>query len=778
MMMRYDLRSNLGLDLLLQLLAPDGEDDESAEELPSKSSKAKKPKKKKKKETAATIPAAPAPPPTSDSPALDPASKKERKALKKAKAKEKKEGANELDKALAELSVKYPELQNVQKASTWASHPSSSHPSSTLASLLAVSLSHLDSEAELRKFFGAKVISANKPTAPSPPGAPSSTRRAPISQRSQLTRPGPTWWPAKFREGLSVKAYDEGDVRKKLERYGWAEVPGEVWWSVEYSKRYKGITMAFMQAVMSGDPENFRILLGKLPWHADTLLQLAEAYRYREEHSEAMDFIDRALFTYERAFVGSFNFTSGANRLDFDRVENRPFFLAIHRQVADLQRRGCFRTSFEFARLLLNLDPSSDPHGAFLHLDFLAIKAGMSQWLLDVWEFYDAQANDPNSAYRERLNVTALPGWAYSRALALRMKEDSQGDKSHESSTAALRDAILAFPSVLPLLADKADIPLSADVRGHKAFRIHTDSSSLAKQSDSILHLLSHLYAQRSSSLWKKPSYTSWVSTTATSVLSSVPQSPITNPHIGRFVSLFGKLTLAYSVYRHAVVLESSFRSLFSFIPREVFSARQLACDPVPPPTKVNEYDEEFFRGVSDVFDVTSRSRRHNERTLERLIPDPVFRRQLQDFFEANPRIAERFPGGLIQFAQMAGQLPEEVLEDLLIAGAMEAEEGGGRAMPGEMPMDEFEVNFGPGVEEGGQDHGDPIIGDAEPGVEDAEDEDDFSEEEDGEEGQLAPMPVRIIRNIMNRFWGGTVAAEESSDSDVEGGRPGDNDVD
>ena len=52
------------------------------------------------------------------------------------------------------------------------------------------------------------------------------------------------------------------------------------------------------------------------------------------EHSTAADFIDRALFTYERAFVGSFNFTSGLNRLDFDRVENRPFFLAVHRQVS------------------------------------------------------------------------------------------------------------------------------------------------------------------------------------------------------------------------------------------------------------------------------------------------------------------------------------------------------------------------------------------------------------------------------------------------------------
>ena len=39
----------------------------------------------------------------------------------------------------------------------------------------------------------------------------------------------------------------------------------------------------------------------------------------------------------------------------------------------------------------------------------------------------------------------------------------------------ALREAILAFPSIVPLLADKCEISLSSEVRGHKAFRIQTD---------------------------------------------------------------------------------------------------------------------------------------------------------------------------------------------------------------------------------------------------------------------------------------------------------------
>lgn len=163
------------------------------------------------------------------------------------------------------------------------------------------------------------------------------------------------------------------------------------------------------------------------------------------EHSTAADFIDRSLFTYERAFVGAFNFTSGMNRLEFDMVENRPFFLAVHRQVSyvkfsasqlsmtdinrtprDLARRGCVRTSFEFARLLYGLDPATDPHGALLHLDFLAIKAGMQDWLLDMW---DTQCQLTEAEWQGRAHVRALPGWAYARALALYIQEEAQNDE-------------------------------------------------------------------------------------------------------------------------------------------------------------------------------------------------------------------------------------------------------------------------------------------------------------------------------------------------------------
>ena len=84
-----------------------------------------------------------------------------------------------------------------------------------------------------------------------------------------------------------------------------------------------------------------------------------------------------------------------------------------------MQRRGIYRTAFEFARLLLSLDPWTDPHGAYLHLDFLAIKSGMQSWLLSFSRLF-AKVSELEESPLSQTPVVALPGWAYARALALR----------------------------------------------------------------------------------------------------------------------------------------------------------------------------------------------------------------------------------------------------------------------------------------------------------------------------------------------------------------------
>lgn len=155
------------------------------------------------------------------------------------------------------------------------------------------------------------------------------------------------------------------------------------------------------------------------------------------------------------------------------------------------------------------------------------------------------------------------------------------------------------------------------------------------------MHLLSHLYVQRSSSLWKDPTYSSWFIDTLTTVFPSpsLPSSLPQTPQRTAFVALFRHAKPQASVHRHILVLESTHRRLFAFIPRTnletVAASGTLACDPLPPATAVSRYDDAFFHGIEDVRGGGRRSRTRRERALDerrlaQMIPDAEFRRQLQ----------------------------------------------------------------------------------------------------------------------------------------------------
>ncbi|KAI0031531.1 transcriptional repressor TCF25-domain-containing protein, partial [Vararia minispora EC-137] len=688
---------------------------------------------------------APAPPDSTSTPAEPTMSKKERQALKRQRAKER-QGKDEIDRALEELASKDPTLPRPA-----ASKRTSATATAQWHALLAVSPSHLDPDTELRKFFGAKVVSAAK--------AGTGGRR----ERSALTKPKSTWWPANLREGLSLRALSEEEVKGK---------DGERWWTVEYSKRYKGVTRAFMQVVLAGDPEGLYNVLRVVPWHADTLLQLSEVYRHREEHSTAVDFIERAIFTYERAFVGSFNL-SGAHRLDFSRVENRPFFLAVHRQTADLQRRGVFRTAFEWARLLWSLDPWSDPHGALLHLDFLSIKAGMHDWLLSVSRAL-ASSDTP---------TLDLPGWAYARALALRFQLKNDADADADEADQALREAIREWPAVVPLLADKADINLDPAVRAHGAFKIFV-KDIWSNETETLLHLLANLYVARSAPLWKDPALGTWLARTASSLVHtrSLPSSPTSSPAFARLSAR--PRPFARAVYRHVVVLQPV--RLLSFLPARISSAGGLACDPLPPEHATSAYDDPaFFRGAEDPFALRLGRRRNanaaqERRLLERLVPDAGLRGELEGFFGAHPALARQFPGGVVQFAQAAAGMEPEVLQEMMVGMAMQEEGGDGRGvergrMPGGMPGEDGLVflEFGEGEEGGDEGEWEEDEAGEAGGLERGEGDEDVgagAEEDEGqdeeEEEYVAPAPVRVLRNLIRHFWpiGGTAEASSSED--------------
>ena len=99
------------------------------------------------------------------------------------------------------------------------------------------------------------------------------------------------------------------------------------------------------------------------------------------------------------------------------------------------------RTSFEFARLLYALDPWTDPHGSLLHFDYLAIKTGMTQWLIDLWDLFEPElakeTTNSKSPYMRRIVPNILPGFTYAHALALFIHEEKTDDRVRQNESSS-----------------------------------------------------------------------------------------------------------------------------------------------------------------------------------------------------------------------------------------------------------------------------------------------------------------------------------------------------
>lgn len=126
--------------------------------------------------------------------------------------------------------------------------------------------------------------------------------------------------------------------------------------------------------------------------------------------------------------------------------------------------------------------------------------------------------------------------------------------------------------------------------------------------------------------------------------------------------------------------------------------------------------------------------------------------------------------------------MPEDALEDLMVAvvnGAAEGAPADEGRMPGQMPGDNF---FHDDLE--------PLAGFHEEGPQENIEGDEAENQDDGEDGDEEdvedvavsspwtrinyacmthyldqPLPVRLLRNVMNRFWGAP-ADEQSSDDE------------
>ncbi|PLW43277.1 hypothetical protein PCANC_17390 [Puccinia coronata f. sp. avenae] len=573
------------------------EDENEKSVTPRDTARRKKPKKKKNRNKTTT--ALDHSPPTTtkntsnnkNEKASSHSSNEKRKALNTGEV-------DEIDQALLELSKK---LQ-LSQLSGDADHPRKTvnEQQAMINDLLKVDPKMIDPELELRRMFGAKVVSSSGSTMSGLHGMygpriindPHHQLNSKLKMRATLlSKPEPSWPPySRATSGLILR-------RLAAEEVAAQQLAGEdAWFRFEHSASFKLIQSRFLGAIMSLDPNQLVTILQRAPYHADTLLQLSEVAAHNEDQGQAVRFLNQALFVSEKTLASSF-FSSGASRLDYRQVENRSLFRALDRKLLTLLKQGCYRSSFQTCKFLFSLNPYQDPFASLLWLDFLAPKASQDQFLIDLVDHLAALQNrDPNGG----IYTEAYPGLYYAKALCLRAVETKNRVENHDPSDFALESAILRFPQVITLLAPAIGLFLPASFE--RIARARVEEGYTKDGAMNMLHLKARIYVHRSSSLWKVAEASAWLRQMLERAVDKLSQSHDPDVELGSQFITNDQLhsVAAEGIYRAALV--SDIQAFKNFLPPWVYSrsANAFSFDPLPPEGGTS-YDAEYFKNSEEV---------------------------------------------------------------------------------------------------------------------------------------------------------------------------------
>ncbi|ESZ90976.1 hypothetical protein SBOR_8639 [Sclerotinia borealis F-4128] len=322
-------------------------------------------------------------------------SKKKKKANNKGKDKDPanavkgtpKKGLDEIDKALKELNLKQTKVANTTSAME------ADEDYERVCLLLGINTQHLKVANEMRSLFG-RAATENHEDPGGPTGRGARRQRTqqmdletvlkghhkPGKGLSELTIrrnyliQGKDEWPKASSGGLTMAVLDNQEV-----------VDGTIEYKFVHDETYQVVQQTFQAMVEMGDPQNLIGLIQRNPYNISLLLQVSKIAKDQGDHSLSSDLVERALFTFGRVSLSSFGtkLAKGKARLDFSRPENREFWLAGYHYIKSLMMKGTYRTAFEWAKLLLSLDPEDDPYCMRWMIHHLALRAHEFQWLLD-----------------------------------------------------------------------------------------------------------------------------------------------------------------------------------------------------------------------------------------------------------------------------------------------------------------------------------------------------------------------------------------------------------
>ncbi|XP_068616879.1 ribosome quality control complex subunit TCF25 [Brachionichthys hirsutus] len=443
-------------------------------------------------------------------------------------------------------------LENLEK-SNGLSLQSEDCGGSDRKSALHVEHRNLNPETELKRYFGARAVQGDQRPR---------QRNRPFHRSTWMTSVKDSW-PRYSRPGISMTLLQSQD--------------GAQYFTFEHNRDYQQVQFKFLEAVKSMDPNNIVVLLRLNPYHIDSLLQLSDVGRIQEDQELARDLIEMALYSFECSFHPLFSLTSGTSRLDYLRPENRAFYLALFKHMMFLEKRGCPRTALEYCKLILSLEPESDPLCMLLLIDFLMLRSREYQALVQLYQEWE-----------EHRNLSQLPNFAYSTALChfhLSQQEDmgpEENDKQRHKADQTLQNALIMFPGVLMPLLDLCTVQPDASVTTHDFFGPRSQTGQ-----PPALAELTALYAGRTFTLWKEAAVMLWLEESVKEVLHRVDAKDLLvedcqNKRKQRYQSA------PRNIHRH--VLLSEIKEAISSLPFEVTSQPLMGFDPLPPLDSVVSY--------------------------------------------------------------------------------------------------------------------------------------------------------------------------------------------
>ncbi|CAF0744909.1 unnamed protein product [Brachionus calyciflorus] len=491
-----------------------------------------------------------------------------KKANKKKKKKSKGKGADDSKNSsefkfvstnIQEDDLSLEALNNLNLKSQATKSP---YDTDRIRHLFNIESKHLNADNEMIRMFGAKIVQAEKNSTQS--NQRGGNKRTVNRFKNNVIVNRKATWPEFTREGLSMRLLNENDTGSNTTEF-----------TFEHNKDYQLVQFQFLDAVESLDHNNIINVLQLNRYHIDSLIQLSDVSRIHDDTQMAADLIERALYAFQNSFHPSFKFASNLNKsfkLDYNRVENRGFYICLFKHILYIGGKACYRTSFELCKLLLSLDVENDPLGVILLIDFFAIRSSQYEYMV---EFYDTFNN------LKHLNL--MPNMIMSYALAHFYLYSKTNNTEHlEKANMALREALTRFPMLLMVLLDKCSVSPDKEVESHKIFA----KTSHLKTPEGLKYLID-LYVTRMHYEWKIPENLYWLEQTVKDIIANEKKHEnFINQCKNKCKSLFSKVPP--NLYRHLIL--SDLKEVAIHLPAEFASTDTYTFDPIPPKNSIVSY--------------------------------------------------------------------------------------------------------------------------------------------------------------------------------------------